>query len=674
MLKLNHLTGFGSGVAAAAGDVTSYVFDGASYLQIPDHADWNFSTGNFTIEGWFRCDGWSTDDVILYDQYVDTNNRIQLIAANAGGGNTNLQMRITDGGSTTNEYSGNVARVDNVWVHLAVVRDGNTMRFWGDGVDIGTSDCTGNDYTNLAADIKIGDTDDDAGGADAFSGYIDEYRISDTARYTTGFTPTTTQFTSDANTLLLIHGGEAYTGALTGETTQSCVTFDGTTDYLSVPDHADWEFGAGEFTVDFWINTTQTGTADRFMGRWGADGKRTFCLQFGSDNKLHCYYSDDGAYSATFQIEENDANTINDGAWHHVAVTGNTTDNLVKMFIDGTVQTDTEAMTTIFANDLSWLIGDAGLGESINANLSEIRILKGAAAWTTSFTPSTTRYTSDANTVLLIHGDENSGGTAAFTDSGNTGHTVTPTGNAFLGNGGTFTDSGNTGHTVIEIGQAQKETAQEFKFADDGVGYFFDGTGDYLSIPDHADFFFSTADFTIDFWFYPQTIDESIIWQQGYDQIKYGDATPTLKINLGGASVTSGTLLRPNIWYHVMVTRNSTTINVYLNGVNDGSVADGTQVNNSTIVAIGANTAGNLPFEGYIDEFRISTVERESSGFTPPTAQYTSDANTVLLIHGGETKSGTTGSGATFTDSGNTGHTVTEVGNAIESTGNLYKF
>ena len=690
MLKLNHLTGFGSGAAAAAGDVTSYVFDGASYLQIPDHADWNFSTGNFTIEGWFRCDGWSTDDVILYDQYVDTNNRIQLIAANAGGGNTNLQMRITDGGSTTNEYSGNVARVDNVWVHLAVVRDGNTMRFWGDGVDIGTSDCTGNDYTNLAADIKIGDTDDDAGGADAFSGYIDEYRISDTARYTTGFTPTTTQFTSDANTLLLIHGGEAYTGALTGETTQSCVTFDGTTDYLSVPDHADWEFGAGEFTVDFWINTTQTGTADRFMGRWGADGKRTFCLQFGSDNKLHCYYSDDGAYSATFQIEENDANTINDGAWHHVAVTGNTTDNLVKMFIDGTVQTDTEAMTTIFANDLSWLIGDAGLGESINANLSEIRILKGAAAWTTSFTPSTTRYTSDANTVLLIHGDENSGGTAAFTDSGNTGHTVTPTGNAFLGNGGTFTDSGNTGHTVSENGQAQKETEQEFKLADDGVGYFFDGTGDYLSIPDHADWNL-TGDHTIECFI--RLPDVSAHDDMIYAQVLDGNNRRHLSITSDGTInyyckesstflfqvYTGAGEISDNTWYHVAVVRDGDDYYTYVDGVSKSVSGSPDSSNPSGIAAplrIGTYAAATEWLGGYIDELRVSDTCRYPDGttFAPTTTQFVSDANTLLLIHGGEAKSGTTGSGATFTDSGDTGHTVTENGNAIESTGNFYKF
>ncbi len=50
MLKLNHLTGFGSGAAAAAGDVTSYAFDGTGdCLSIPNHADWDL-TDAFTLE------------------------------------------------------------------------------------------------------------------------------------------------------------------------------------------------------------------------------------------------------------------------------------------------------------------------------------------------------------------------------------------------------------------------------------------------------------------------------------------------------------------------------------------------------------------------------------------------------------------------------------------------
>lgn len=38
-----------------------------------------------------------------------------------------------------------------------------------------------------------------------FNGYIDEVRISNTARYSSNFTPTTGAFTTDANTISLQH-------------------------------------------------------------------------------------------------------------------------------------------------------------------------------------------------------------------------------------------------------------------------------------------------------------------------------------------------------------------------------------------------------------------------------------------------------------------------------------
>ena len=68
MLKLNHLTGFGSGAGAAAAggaDVTSYVFDGGdSYLKISDHADFDFADGNFVIDCWVRFSTLSGTQII----------------------------------------------------------------------------------------------------------------------------------------------------------------------------------------------------------------------------------------------------------------------------------------------------------------------------------------------------------------------------------------------------------------------------------------------------------------------------------------------------------------------------------------------------------------------------------------------------------------------------------
>ena len=651
MLKLNHLTGFGSGAAAAADTPTSYAFDGTGdYLEVPDHADWDIfgNTDNKTLECFIKLNA-PNIDATFFHQWEDGNNNWVFAHSSTSG----LWFGLKSGGNWEVQgwYGGIISDTD--WHHVALVKVNTEYGTYLDGVQVFFVDDATTD--TLAGVLTVGER-----GGNMTNGFIDEARIYDGNPFSgapnVGLTDTitvpTTQHTSDANTLLLIHGGETY---------NDTYLFDGS-DSLTTPDHANWDFGASDFTIEAWYYfTSLSGT--EILASWYSGGTG-FLFRVYATGQLE-FYSGDGGIDPS-----GGAGDVGTNAWHHVAVSRNGSN--VRVFVDGT--------QTAIDSSGGGNLGDAAqtltLCGSFNGNMDEFRISDNAR-YTAAFTPSLD-FSDDANTLLLIKSTESldsgaSGSGATFTDTSGV-HTITETGNAIRSGARSFTDSGNTGHTVTENGNAQRETAQEFKFADDGVGYFFDGTGDYLSIPDHADFFFSTADFTIDFWFYPQTIDESIIWQQGYDQIKYGDATPTLKINLGGASVTSGTLLRPNIWYHVMVTRNSTTINVYLNGVNDGSVADGTQVNNSTIVAIGANTAGNLPFEGYIDEFRISTVERESSGFTPPTAQYTSDANTVLLIHGGETKSGTTGSGATFTDSGNTGHTVTEVGNAIESTGNLYKF
>ena len=271
--------------------------------------------------------------------------------------------------------------------------------------------------------------------------------------------------------------------------------------------------------------------------------------------------------------------------------------------------------------------------------------------------------------MLLIHGGE-------AIASGTTG------------SGATFVDSGNTGHTVTENGNAQRETEQEFKFADDGVGYFLDGTGDYLSIPDHADWDCSSSDLPVEAFIYtPESIPSNHygIFNQHVDndnrvQFNYADSGGLQIFVKSAASVLINLNqgdLPAHKWNHVAFVRDGNEWYLYINGVNVGNTTASITMPNLAIEArVGHCGAGAGDFKGYMDEIRVSTTARYPSGtgFIPTTTQFTSDANTVLLIHGGETKSGTTGSGATFTDSGDTGHTVTENGNAIESTGNLYKF
>ncbi|MDP6586876.1 MAG: LamG domain-containing protein, partial [Anaerolineales bacterium] len=388
--------------------------------------------------------------------------------------------------------------------------------------------------------------------------------------------------------------------------------------------------------------------------------------------------------------------------WYHVAVCRD--GNNLRHFVDGTQVGSTADVTGVtFHNSTDLLtigsyLNGAGSLANLNGQLAEVRI-SDTARYTTGFTVETERFTSDGNTLLLIHGDEywtgnglsgTTGSGATFTDSGNTGHTVTEVGNAISARGGTFNDSGNTTHVVTENGNAQRETEKEFKFDPDAVGYFMDGTGDYLSVPDHANWQLGggTGEFTIECWVYmDNTLSQQFIFQNFEDganrtHIRYaGTGTGWQFLAFSSDSVDvllaqgSGTI-SSNTWTHIALTRDSSNrFDFWEDGVSVANTTDASTIADITgNMYIGYDEDNSQYFNGYIDEYRISDTCRYTTGFTPSTTQFTSDANTKLLIHCGETKSGTTGSGATFTDSGNTGHTVTENGNAIESTGNFYKF
>jgi len=449
--------------------------------------------------------------------------------------------------------------------------------------------------------------------------------------------------------------------------------FDGTGDYLSIPDHADWDL-TSDYTIECYVNMPDATPADEMI---------LFC-QFVDNSNEHTWKIDNnGAVwirnedSGSVTISVGTANgQFTDNTWHHVAIVRNNDNYFI--FVDGTDQVNSGSPDS---DNPATLAGSAFIGSKEGSTLffagyiDEYRI-SNTARYTTGFTPTSTQFVSDANTLLLIHGGE-------AIASGTTG------------SGATFVDSGNTGHTVTENGNARRETEQEFKFADDGVGYFLDGDASYLSIPDHAnwdlagDFTWeafiympdvSRASPTTDPYFFSQYVDNSnhryLKMETANGNIQYISAGTSINVQSGNGALN---IAHNNEWLHLALVRENDTYFMWLNGVDVASTGTSDASTPSTIAGsmyIGDRGAGDRELVAYLDEIRISDVARYTSEFSGsiPSAQFTSDANTLLLIHGGETKSGTTGSGATFTDSGDTGHTVTENGNAIESTGNFYKF
>ena len=212
-------------------------------------------------------------------------------------------------------------------------------------------------------------------------------------------------------------------------------------------------------------------------------------------------------------------------------------------------------------------------------------------------------YSSDANTQLLLHMNGTDGST-------------------------TFTDSGSTVHTVTAVGNAQIDTAQS-KFG--GASGLFDGTGDYLSIPDHADWYFGSGDFTIDFWVMFNSTASSLGFA-GHDNDGgnvswefYWHSTDGIKFRYSTDGTVLTTITRAwspsiNTWYHLAIIRSGSVGKIFVDGLQIGADIDFSTDSfyNSTMGCYIGCIYGNgtISFNGWIEEFRISKgIARWTSNF-----------------------------------------------------------
>lgn len=198
----------------------------------------------------------------------------------------------------------------------------------------------------------------------------------------------------------------------------------------------------------------------------------------------------------------------------------------------------------------------------------------------------------------------------------------------------TFIDE--IGHSVTAYGNAQIDTSQ-YKFG--GASALFDGSGDYLLIPDSDDWYFGDGDFTIDFWVrFNDTSGDQDIYSQFVNNVgtilirKVNDGR--LRFYASENNVPKADYYcswNPSVgtWYHIAIVRNGSNFYMFINGVSQTLTAD-TAIGTSSLpnvasnLCIGAWLDGPLNvFNGWLDEIRISKgIARWTSNFTPPTEPY----------------------------------------------------
>tara|TARA_B100001964_G_scaffold181585_1_gene200808 strand:- start:853 stop:1647 length:795 start_codon:yes stop_codon:yes gene_type:complete len=221
-------------------------------------------------------------------------------------------------------------------------------------------------------------------------------------------------------------------GIAVGGGDETSYAFDGTTDWLDVADHGDWDFGASAFCLEMRFKSSSA--TNQYLFTRSPQGNRPYVLQVNATTgDIRFSGNDFGAWDFT-TTEFN----VTDGNWHHIAgVSTGVAGATQKVYVDGVASaTSATSSASLIADAGELRMGsrhDGGAGH-VNGNMDEIRV-SNVARYTTNFTPSTRQFNSDANTLLLIHCGEDivtgtTGSGATFTDSGNTGHTVTENGNA----------------------------------------------------------------------------------------------------------------------------------------------------------------------------------------------------------------------------------------------------
>lgn len=167
------------------------------------------------------------------------------------------------------------------------------------------------------------------------------------------------------------------------------LVFDGTGDYLTIPDSNDWNLAAGDFTVDFWIRFNSTAASAAFVGQFQGAAQKSWVVTWEQGSTaLTFYYTTDGATNSSKSFTWNPSTNT----WYHVAVTRS--GNNLYAFIDGTQIGTTADVTGVTFWDSTGVL-DVGVFNSsngtggqyaVNGWMDEIRIVKGTAVWTANFT------------------------------------------------------------------------------------------------------------------------------------------------------------------------------------------------------------------------------------------------------------------------------------------------
>jgi hypothetical protein len=562
-------------------------------------------TSTYTIDFWICPTSVAAGDKTILNIHTTASNTAGLVIKRNGS-----QIQVNDGNTAGTGPSGGTLAV-GTWTFVTLVCNGTNTVLYINGTSVNTY--SGVTLNGSPTYVHVG-AFGDLGVGSYVDAYISNLRVIVGSANTPSATPPTTPSTAVTNTKLLtlqsnrfvdnsgsnltitpVNGTAitpfspfAPTSSYSAAAVGGSGYFDGSGDYLSAPSSSAFAVDS-VFTIEFWLYPTAYGANPVFIFL----GETSGSLQFGLNSGNIAV----AASGVAWRLTSSTPPVLN--SWNHIVlVRSGTGSNQTSIFLNGNRianGTVTDAWTT---NTTAIIQSTQNSSYLTTGWMSSIRIVKGTAVYDptqTTLTVPTAPLTAITNTSLLLN----------FTNSG-------------------IYDA-TSKNDLETVGNAQISTTQS-KWG--GSSMSFDGTGDWLLIPDQPIQRIGTGNFTVEGWVYRNSSGT-------YGLIGKGTGTTGWLVSLnssnqvvftyGSSTITSTGTVSATTWTHIAVVREGTSTNqtkIYINGTNDGTGTVSTDFNQTNSMYVGADRTGGSAANAYMQDVRVTNYARYTSNFTAPTAAF----------------------------------------------------